>query len=56
DCKCTIEKCDDNCKCKWTGKCGCNKSKVAVTSSGKCCKESGFGDEKSEKDCHNDPK
>ncbi|KAH8268178.1 hypothetical protein KR026_001408, partial [Drosophila bipectinata] len=37
DCKCTPEKCCENCKCQTPGKCGCNQS-AGSSSSGGCCK------------------
>lgn len=39
DCKCTPEKCCENCKCQKPGQCGCNPSNAS--SSGGCCKKDG---------------
>ncbi|XP_017122676.1 metallothionein-3 [Drosophila elegans] len=41
ECKCTPEKCSDSCKCQSPGKCGCNPSNAASSSSGGCCKKAG---------------
>ncbi|KAH8358538.1 hypothetical protein KR093_000839, partial [Drosophila rubida] len=56
ECKCTAEKCDESCKCKLPGKCGCNTSKEAEAPGGSCCKKSGCDNGKSEKDCCGDTK
>ncbi|KAH8346611.1 hypothetical protein KR084_006930, partial [Drosophila pseudotakahashii] len=39
ECKCTPEKCGENCKCQNPGQCGCNPSNAS--SSGGCCKKTG---------------
>ncbi|XP_037716563.1 metallothionein-3 [Drosophila subpulchrella] len=39
ECKCTPEKCGENCKCQNPGKCGCNPANAAP--SGGCCKKGG---------------
>ncbi|KAH8397724.1 hypothetical protein KR215_010593, partial [Drosophila sulfurigaster] len=56
ECKCTAEKCCDNCKCKLPGKCGCNTSIGATSSSENSCKNSGCVGNKSENGCCKDDK
>ncbi|XP_064556829.1 metallothionein-3 [Drosophila montana] len=52
ECNCTAEKCSESCKCNSPGKCGCNPSKSAKTSSGGCCKKvEGDGENKEEHEC-----
>ncbi|TDG44127.1 hypothetical protein AWZ03_009458 [Drosophila navojoa] len=51
-CKCTADKCSEDCKCVTPGKCCCNPSKTEQTSTGGCCKKGkGTGEDNRPKEC-----